>query len=177
MISLRVFPILALDKEYEGFEIRHLLKPIYTNRNYVETNNFLKTRRSFKFILTDTESIDIEHELADKSDPDSIAYSKFTIKKILSPFNWPVDHLKTPANFSKRFNPQTYNWYDYKNTWVNFLYVRPTTHTWFVKCFSKVVASTILRWFYKRWSCFGGNKQFMPKQFADKYTQFQIDEG
>ena len=47
MVSLHVFPILALDKEYEGYEIKHLLKPIYTNRNYVETDNSLKTRRYF----------------------------------------------------------------------------------------------------------------------------------
>ena len=47
MVSLQFFPILALDKEYEGYEIKHLLKPIYTNRNYVETDNSLKTRRYF----------------------------------------------------------------------------------------------------------------------------------
>ena len=93
----------------------------------------------------DTGSVDIEHELADKSDPNSVAYSKFTIRKILSPFNWPVHHLQTPFNFSYRFNPQTYNWYDYKEAWVNFLYVRPTTHTWFVKYCPEVAASSIPR--------------------------------
>ena len=82
MISLQVFPILALDKEYEGYEIKHLLRPIYTNKNYVETDNSLNTRRYLEFILVDTGSVEIEHELADKSDPDSIAYSKFTIKKL-----------------------------------------------------------------------------------------------
>ena len=81
MVSLQVFPNLALDKEYEGYDIKHLLKPIYTNTNHVETNNSLKTRRYFEFILVDTGSVEIEHELAHKSDPDSIAYSKFTIKK------------------------------------------------------------------------------------------------
>ena len=33
MVSLQVFSILALDKEYEGYEIKHLFKSIYTNRN------------------------------------------------------------------------------------------------------------------------------------------------
>ena len=90
MISLEVFPILSLDKEYERYEIKHLLKPVYTNRNYVKIDNSLKTKRYFKFILVDTGSVEIEHELADKFDPDSIAYSQFTIKKILSPYNWPL---------------------------------------------------------------------------------------
>ena len=145
MVSLQVFPNLALDKEYEGYDIKHLLKPIYTNTNHVETNNSLKTRRYFEFILVDTGSVEIEHELAHKSDPESIAYSKFTIKNILSPLNWHVNHLPTLINLSKRFNPQTYNWYDYKNAWINFLYVRPTTHTWFMKYCLEVVASTIPR--------------------------------
>ena len=109
MVSLQFFPILALDKEYEGYEIKHLLRPIYTNKNYVETDNSLNTRRYLEFILVDTGSVEIEHELAHKSDPESIAYSKFTIKNILSPLNWHVDHLPTLINLSKRFNPQTYN--------------------------------------------------------------------
>ena len=54
MISLHVFPILALDKEYEGYEINFFLKPVYTNRNYVETGNSLKTRKYYEFILVDT---------------------------------------------------------------------------------------------------------------------------
>ena len=177
MISLNIIPILALDKEYEGYEVKHLLKPIYTNRNYVETDNSLKTRRYFEFILIDTGSLEIEHELADKSDPESIAYSKLTIKKILSPYNWPVDHLQTPINLSKRFNPQTYNWFDYKNAWMNFMYVSPTTHTWFIKYCPEVSASIIPRWFYEWWSLFGGNKQVMPRQFLENYPQFQAEEG
>ena len=113
-------PILALDKELQSLEVKDLLKPVYHNRNYVDTDNALKTRRYFEFILIDTGSIEIEHELADQSDQDSIAYSKFTIKKILSPSNWLTDHLLTPINLSKRFNPQTFNWFDYKNAWMNF---------------------------------------------------------
>ena len=37
--------------------------------------------------------------------------------------------------------------------------------------------STIPRWFYEWWSCLGENKQVMPRQFAEKFPQFQIDEG
>ena len=65
MISIQVFPTLALDKEYEGYEIKHLLKPVYTNRNYLETDNSLKTKRYFEFILVDTGLVKIEHDLSD----------------------------------------------------------------------------------------------------------------
>lgn len=70
-----------------------------------------------------------------------------------------------------------YNWYEYKNAWTNFLYVRPTTNTWFVKYCPEVATSIIPRWFYEWWSYFGGTEQVMPKQFANKYPQFQINEG
>jgi len=39
---LQVLPILALDKEYEGFGVPDLLKPCYTNQNYVEIEDPLK---------------------------------------------------------------------------------------------------------------------------------------
>lgn len=55
---------MALAKEYEGFRIPDMLKPCYTNRNYVETKNPLKIRRYYEFILTDTDSVKIEHKLA-----------------------------------------------------------------------------------------------------------------
>ncbi|KAG5595042.1 hypothetical protein H5410_036274 [Solanum commersonii] len=37
-----VLPIMALDKEYECFGVPNLVKPCYTNHNYVETEYPLK---------------------------------------------------------------------------------------------------------------------------------------
>ena len=62
MISIQVFPTLALDKEYESYEIKHLFKPVHTNRSYVETDNSLKTSRYFELILVDTGSVEIERK-------------------------------------------------------------------------------------------------------------------
>lgn len=175
VVSLQVIPILALDKEYENYEVKHLVKPLYTNRNYIETDSSIKTRKYYEFILVDTGSIEIEHKLSNDADPDSIAYSKFTIKKILTPFEWQVDHLHTPINLSREHRPQTYNWHDYKAAWFNFLFLRPTTHTWFVKYSLEISKSIIPRWFYEWWNYFGGNKTVLPKSFLDKFDQFQID--
>lgn len=46
---------MVVDKEYEGFRVPDLLKPCYTNRKYVETEDSLKTRRYYEFILTETD--------------------------------------------------------------------------------------------------------------------------
>ena len=53
-----------------------------------------KKKKHFEFILVDIGSIEVEHKLNDKSDSDSVTYSKVTIKKILSPFEWKADHLQ-----------------------------------------------------------------------------------
>uniref|UniRef100_M1DEQ9 Uncharacterized protein n=1 Tax=Solanum tuberosum TaxID=4113 RepID=M1DEQ9_SOLTU len=39
---LQALPIIAVDKEYEGFGVPYILKPRYTNQNYVETKDPLK---------------------------------------------------------------------------------------------------------------------------------------
>ena len=75
---LQVLPIMALDKEYEGFGVPDLLKPCYTNRNYVETEDPLKTQKYYEFILTDTNSIRIEHKLADLAISNRISYVTLT---------------------------------------------------------------------------------------------------
>ena len=71
----------------------------------MDIDNPLNTRKYFEFILVDTCSIEVEHSLNDNSDPDSIVYSKVTIKKILCTFEWKVDHLHTPINLSTEHRP------------------------------------------------------------------------
>ncbi|KAG5576687.1 hypothetical protein H5410_056821 [Solanum commersonii] len=100
--TTNVLPILALDKEYEGFGVPYILKPCYTNQNYVETEEPLKTRRSSAH----------------------------------------------PIPLSTSYRPQTYNWYDYKAAWYNFMYLRPNTHTWSTKYLEDMKSAVIPRWFY-----------------------------
>lgn len=70
---------------------------------------------------------EIEHKLVNNNDPDSIQFSRFTIKIIWSPFELFVGHLHTPIPLLTSYHPQAYNWYDYKVTWYNFMYLRPNT--------------------------------------------------
>jgi len=174
--TLQVSPVFALEKDYENYDLRYLIRPLFTDRNYVDTDNPHKTRKFYEFILVDTGSIEVEHQLKDDDDPKSVSYSKFTIKKIYSPFTWLADHLHTPINLSREHKPQTYNWYDYRNAWFNFIYLRPNTHTWFVKYGPEVTKAIIPRWFYEWWNCFGGNLSALPKTFQDKYLPFQTEK-
>ena len=177
IISKTEIPVLALDKEFENWKVEELLKPCYTNHNYIETDDPIKTRRYFEFILTDTGSLTIEHKLKDPKDPYSIEFSKFTINKVISPFEWMTDHLHTPMLLSKQHRPQVYNYYNYEQAWYNFMYVRPRTHTWFVKYSEQFSRSIIPRWFYDWWKRFGGNEFTMPKNFRKNYESFQFEKG
>lgn len=57
----------------------------------------LKTQRNYEFILPEIDSVKMEH-IFDENNSDSIQYSKFTIKRILSSFEWFEDHLHTPIH-------------------------------------------------------------------------------
>lgn len=75
----------------------------------METETPFKIIKYYEFILVDTGSIEIEHKLSGEKDPDSIAYSKFTIKKTLTLFEWQVDHFHTHINLLRKHRPQTFN--------------------------------------------------------------------
>ncbi|XP_047259886.1 uncharacterized protein LOC124892712, partial [Capsicum annuum] len=68
-VTTNVMPILALDKAYEGYPLNQLAKPVYTNNNFVDTEDPLKTRRYYEAILVDTDSIEVEHSM-DERNPD-----------------------------------------------------------------------------------------------------------
>ncbi|WMV26840.1 hypothetical protein MTR67_020225 [Solanum verrucosum] len=115
-IVSQVLPIMALNKEYGNVDTGVLIRPCYTDSNYMDTDNPFKTRRFYEVILTDTDSIEIEHS---RDANNYINYSRFTIKKILDPFEWFADHLHTPIALTMTHMPHTYNWYDYKEALDN----------------------------------------------------------
>uniref|UniRef100_M1DZ48 Uncharacterized protein n=1 Tax=Solanum tuberosum TaxID=4113 RepID=M1DZ48_SOLTU len=171
-IISQVLPLMALNKEYGNVDTGTLIKPCYTDFNFVDTDNPSKTRRFYEAFLIDTDSIEIEHS---RDANNYIQYSRFTIKKILDPFEWFADHLHTPIALTMTHRPQTYNWYDYKAAWMNFLYLRPR-HTWFVKYSSNITKTTIPRWFYEWWNLFGGVEKILPQQFLNRFEEFQTKE-
>lgn len=175
LIPREPIKVLALEKGYENYDLADLIRPCYTDRNYVETSDPMKTRRYYELVLTDTKSVSFEHTLYDERDPTSIRISKFTINKVMSPFEWGMDHLHTPIGLSVQYRPQTYNFKDYVDAWYNFLFLRPKTHTWFVKYSEQAQKSVIPRWFYDWWNTFGGTEQTMPRSFHIHYERFQLE--
>nr|XP_009787916.1 PREDICTED: uncharacterized protein LOC104235792 [Nicotiana sylvestris] len=85
-----------------------------------------------------------------------------------------MDYLHTPIGLSVQYRPQTYNFKDYMDVWFNFLYVRPKSHTWFVKYSEQAQKSVIPRWFYDWWKIFGGTEQTMPRSFQAEASSEQI---
>ena len=111
------------------------IKKIFQNDKYFVSNEILKTRIFYEFILVDTESIQILH--VKNPEGSDIAYSKCKILKVLNEKDWD-QHIFTHKRFSEKFDPQTFDYYDYKNAWYHTFCIRPNSHSWFfnwdVKC-------------------------------------------
>ena len=104
------------------------IKKIFQNDKYFIPNEILKTRKLYEFILVDTESVQILHV----SNPEGIgiAYSKCKFLKVLNQKDWD-QIIFTHKRFSKKFDPQTFDYYDYKNAWYQTFCIRPNSHSWF----------------------------------------------
>ena len=62
------------------------IKMIFQNDKYFISNEILKTRKFYEFILVDTESVQISHVSNPKSN--GIAYSKYKVLKVLNEKDW-----------------------------------------------------------------------------------------
>ena len=110
-IVSQVLRLMYLNKECTNMDIHSFIRPCYKDNNCVDTENPLKTRRFYEAIQVDSDSIEIEHS---RDANNYIQYSRFTIKKILDPFEWFADHLHTSIALTMAHKPQTCYWYDYK---------------------------------------------------------------
>ena len=106
-----------------------IITEIFFQKNkYFISNEVLKTRKFYEFILVDTESVQISH--IRNPEGTDIAYSKCKIQKVLNEKEWD-QNIFTHKKFSQNFDPQTFDYYDYKNAWFHTFCVRPSTHSWF----------------------------------------------
>ena len=62
------------------------IKKIFQNDKYFISNEILKTRKFYEFILVDTESVQISH--VKNPEGNDIAYSKCKILKVLNEKDW-----------------------------------------------------------------------------------------
>ena len=124
--SRLLLKILELDHISVSGEI--FLKKIFQNEKYFISNEILKTRKFYEFILVDMESVQISH--VQNPEGNGIAYSKCKILKVLNEKDWD-QNIFTHKRFSEHFDPQTFDFYDYKNAWYLTFCIRPNSHSWF----------------------------------------------
>ena len=103
-------------------------KKIFQNDKYFISNEILKTRKFYEFILVDTKSVKISH--VKNPEGNDIAYSKCKILNVLNEKDCDQNPF-THKRFSQNFDPQTFDFYDYKNAWYNTFCIRPSSHSWF----------------------------------------------
>ena len=112
-----------------------ITEKIFQNEKYFISNEVLKTRKFYEFILVDTESVQISH--IKNPEGTNIAYSKCKIQKVFTEKDWDQKNF-THKRFSQNFDPQTFDFYDYKNAWFHTFCVRPSTHSWFFNWDEKI---------------------------------------
>ena len=127
------------------------IKKIFQNDKYFISNEILKTRKFYEFILVDTESVQISH--VQNPEGNGIAYSKYKILKVLNEKDWDQS-IFTHKRFSKNFDPQTFDFYDYKNAWHHTFCIRPNSHSWFFNWDEKMQKS-FPNWFQEWWLFMG----------------------
>ena len=137
-----------------------ITEKIFQNEKYFISNEVLKTRNFYEFILVDTESVQISH--IKNPEGTDIAYSKCKIQKVFTEKDWD-QKIFTHKRFSQNFDPQTFDFYDYKNAWFHTFCVRPSTHSWFFNWDEKI-QNQFPNWFQEWWLLMGATSEiFCPE--------------
>ncbi|KAL4344934.1 hypothetical protein AHAS_Ahas11G0228000 [Arachis hypogaea] len=91
-----------------------------------------------------------------------ITYSKIKIMKVITLSEWerPPFYYK---NFTKKFEPQHYSYYDYIDTWWNTRYLSPNLHSWFL-WFCKEISLQFPKWFQVWFQEFGPIEAIFSKK-------------
>lgn len=140
--------------------IRQILQKIFLVGHF-QMDHPSKTQQFYEFILVDTKSLDITHN----RDADfRITHSKCTIRNILGTSQW-----KDPfedKTFTKSFQPQHYNYIDYRMAWFKAFLLYPDRHSWFFN-FHDNCPKDFPIWFYQWWLSFGGSTKVLPQAAAE----------
>ena len=146
-----------------------LTEKIFQNYKFFISNEVLKTRKFYEFILVDTESVQISH-ISNPEGTDT-AYSKCKIQKVLNEKDWD-QNIFTHKKFSQNFDPQTFDYYDYKNAWFHAFCVRPSTHSWFFNWDEKIQKS-FPNWFQEWWLLMGATSEIFCPEIKKSYEFYK----
>ncbi|KAL4612388.1 hypothetical protein ACB092_08G194800 [Castanea dentata] len=131
-----------------------------------------KNRQFYELILIDTMSIILTHILH-PNDPSNFSHSKCTIKKVITLQEW-GEHPSNLWEFSTPFEPQFFNYWDYKNAWFNTFYLqnKQLDHCWFLN-FDKSPTDQLPNWFLNWWILVGPIKEILPKPIKYSFKKFE----
>ena len=146
-------------------------KNIFQNEKYFVSNDILKTRKFYEFILVDTESVQISH--IKNPEGNDIAYSKCKILKVLNEKDWDQNPF-THKRFSENFDPQTFDFYDYKNAWFNTFCIRPSSHSWFFNWGAKMQRS-FPNLFQEWWLFMGATPNIFCLEISKSFEYFKAN--
>ena len=146
-------------------------KNIFQNEKYFISNDILKTRKFYEFILVDTESVQISH--IKNPEGNDIAYSKCKILKVLNEKDWDQNPF-THKRFSENFDPQTFDFYDYKNAWFNTFCIRPSSHSWFFNWGAKMQRS-FPNLFQEWWLFIGATPNIFCPEISKSFEYFKAN--
>ncbi|XP_057442877.1 uncharacterized protein LOC130734457 isoform X2 [Lotus japonicus] len=160
-------PSLIIEREHFSLSPREIATQLFpTNFHYVPGHP-KKTRLFYEFILVDSDSIEVTHNQDKQGE---IAFSKIKILKVLTPQDWnaPLHYFK---QFSRQFDPPSYNYFDYTDAWYYALYLYPYQHSWFI-WFKKGISLKFPQWF-KVWFCkVGLDESIFPEEVKPLFKYF-----
>ena len=144
---------------------------IFQKEKYFISNEILKTRKFYEFILVDTKSVQISH--VNNPEGNDIAFSKCKILKILTEKDWDQNPF-THKRFSQNFDPQTFDFYDYKNAWYNTLCIRPSSHSWFFN-WGENLQKSFSNWFQEWWLFMGATPNIFFPKISKSFEYFKAN--
>ncbi|KAL9689167.1 hypothetical protein QQ045_033601 [Rhodiola kirilowii] len=161
--------LLLKERDYRWSE-----DPWILMRKYMDTKAFpsktYKGRMFYENILKET-GCEISHTM-NKVQPEIYDYSKITIKRIISLQDWGMSPISTREFFfGQNKTPCKYNFWDYMDAFDRApLYENPKhKHSWFVRICPVAYKSDIPAWFILWWQHFGTTEEILPKDFKDRF--------
>lgn len=161
--------IIPIERDWFQIDRKIMYKNIFPKPFHYVPNDLRKTQKFYEFILVDTESIELSH--TKNPTTGEISFSKIKILKVLSIQDWGQELFKSKT-FTRQFNPQEYNYYDYMAAWNNALYLSPSPHSWFL-WFKKGISLQVPKWFMKWFYDFGPIVDIFPKEASMGYEYFK----
>ena len=100
-----------------------------------------------------------------------ISYSKCKILKVLNEKDW-NQNIFTHKRFSEHFDPQSFDFYDYKNAWYHVFCIRPNSHSWFFN-WNEKIQKIFPNWFQEWWLFMGATPNIFCPEISKSYEYFK----